>query len=200
MQQNSVRATTISVGGGLVCLIPFESGKGQERAHRLMRRIAEELRRTVAEEPIVVLGNPCHALSDYRGAWERCWRVIRIARAFGRSGALTGEDFGPLPMLVAAADVEEVRGFVNDAIGAMVAHDQANGTPYLETLSAYVREGCRSQACADAMGLHVTTLRYRLSRIKELFNIEVDTSERRFAVELAIRLYGVIDNRKAAES
>ncbi|WP_353960246.1 helix-turn-helix domain-containing protein, partial [Klebsiella pneumoniae] len=30
-------------------------------------------------------------------------------------------------------------------------------------MSAYLEEGCRGQACADRLGLHVTTLRYRLS-------------------------------------
>lgn len=49
------------------------------------------------------------------------------------------------------------------------------------------------------MGLHVTTLRYRLSRIQDLFGVDVETPEKRFAIELAIRLYGVIDNRVATE-
>jgi purine catabolism regulator len=78
-------------------------------------------------------------------------------------------------------------------------HDRENGTPYLETLSTYLQESCRSQACADSLGLHVTTLRYRLSRIQELFGIDVETPDKRFAVELAIRLHGVIDNSAAAE-
>jgi purine catabolism regulator len=43
------------------------------------------------------------------------------------------------------------------------------------------------------MSLHVTTLRYRLSRIAELFGVDVETPERRFSLELAIRLHSVID-------
>ncbi|TIW38388.1 MAG: PucR family transcriptional regulator, partial [Mesorhizobium sp.] len=53
----------------------------------------------------------------------------------------------------------------------------------------------RSGACADAMGLHVTTLRYRLSRIQEMFGINVETPEQRFAIELAIHLHGVTEGR-----
>ncbi|WP_370590656.1 helix-turn-helix domain-containing protein [Pseudomonas gingeri] len=74
------------------------------------------------------------------------------------------------------------------------AHDRKHHTPYLETLTAYLRESCRSQACADAMGSHVTTLRYRLSRIQELFGIDLETPERRFSTELAIHLQRVIDS------
>lgn len=194
-QQAGVSASIIAIEGGLVCLLPFDTSKRQEKLGRLMRRIAEELGRYFDEEPIVVAGNRCAALADYPAAWDRCSRMIRIARSFGRTGALSGQDFGPLPMLVAASDVADVRSFVQDSVGTIAEHDREHGTPYLETLSVYLREGCRSQACADAMGLHVTTLRYRLTRIQELFGIDVETPEKRFAVELAIRLHGVIDNR-----
>jgi DNA-binding PucR family transcriptional regulator len=125
--------------------------------------------------------------------------MIRIGRSFGLTGALSTQDFGPLPMLVSAADVGDVRSFVRESIGAVAEHDRENGTPYLATLSAYLEEGCRSQACADRLGLHVTTLRYRLSRIQELFGIDVETAERRFSVELALRLYGVIENHTLSE-
>ncbi len=194
LRQQSVPGHVIAVGSGLVCLFPRETAADQARIARVARRIAEILRHSFDREPIVVIGGACNGLEDYPVEWERCWRMIRIARAFGRSGALSAPDFGPLPMLIGAADAGEVRNFVEGSIGAVVAHDRANDTPYLETLAAFVRAGCRSQLCADAMGLHVTTLRYRLSRITELFGVEVDTPERRFAVELALKLHGLIEN------
>lgn len=194
MQQASVQAGLVAIEGGVVCLVPHDAGRKQERTTKLMRRIADELARYFDEAPIVVAGSQCAALEDYPAAWERCSRMIRIGRSFGLTGALSTQDFGPLPMLVSAADVGDVRSFVRERIGAIAEHDRENGTPYLETLSAYLEEGCRSQACADRLSLHVTTLRYRLARIQELFGIDFETPESRFSVELAIRLHGVIDN------
>ena len=195
MQQASLQANLIATDGGVVCLVPHDTSKRQERTTKLTRRIAEELGRYFDEAPIVVAGNRCAGLSDYPAAWERCGRMIRIGRSFGLTGAISAQDFGPLPMLVAASEAGDVRSFVHESVGAIAEHDRENGTPYLETLSTYLQEGCRSQACADTMGLHVTTLRYRISRIQELFGVDVETPEKRFAVELAIRLHGVIDNR-----
>lgn len=200
MQQASVQANLIATDGGVVCLVPYDASKRQERTAKLTRRIAEELGRYFDEAPIVVASNRCAALSDYPPAWERCARMIRIGRSFGLAGAVSAQDFGPLPMLVAACEAGDVRGFVQESVGAIAEHDRDNGTPYLETLAVYLQEGCRSQACADAMGLHVTTLRYRLARIQELFGVDVETPEKRFAVELAIRLHGVIDNRSTVRS
>ena len=93
----------IAVEGGVVCLVPWEGGKRQERTAKLTRRIAEELGRAFEEAPIVVAGNRCEGLADYPAAWERCGRMIRIGRSFGLTGALSSQDFGPLPMLVAAS-------------------------------------------------------------------------------------------------
>lgn len=194
-----MQANLIAIDGGVVCLTPYDTSKRQERTAKLTRRIAEELGRYFDEAPVVVAGNRCDALSDYPAAWERCSRMIRIGRSFGLTGAISAQDFGPLPMLVAASEAGDVRSFVQESVGAIADHDRENGTPYMETLSTYLREGCRSQACADTMGLHVTTLRYRLSRIQELFGVDVETPEKRFAVELAIRLHGVIDNRSTAQ-
>ncbi len=196
LQQSSVAAGIIVVDKGLVCLIPPDD---KERVNKLLRKIAEELGRYFGQEPFVVVSGLCTKLSDYPTAWDRCRRMIRIGRSFGRTGVFASQDFGPLPMLVAAADVEDVRGFVQDSVGAIADHDRQHATPYMETLFSYLREGCRSQACADAMGLHVTTLRYRLARIQELFGVNLDTPERRFAFELAIRLREVIDSRGSPE-
>ena len=198
LQQAGIAGAAIAVEDGLVCLVPADAGQDGARFAKLPHRIAAELGRYFEGEPVVVLSEACATLADYPIAWERCRRMIRIGRSFGRTGVFAGQDFGPLPILVAAADAPDVRGFVEDSVGALIAHDRDHGTPYLDTLFAYLREGCRSQACADAIGLHVTTLRYRLSRMEELFGIKLDTPEQRFAVELAIRLSGIIDSRVPA--
>ncbi|MEW6630496.1 MAG: helix-turn-helix domain-containing protein [Pseudomonadota bacterium] len=198
LQQVGVAGTVVAVEGGLVCLVESDAGQDGNRLGKLPGKIVEELGRYFEREPAVLASETCSTLADYPTAWERCRRMIRIGRSFGRTGVFAGQDFGPLPMLVAAAEVSDVRNFVDKSVGALIAHDREHGTPYLDTLFAYLREGCRSQACADAIGLHVTTLRYRLSRMEELFGIRLDTAEQRFAVELAIRLSGIIDSRVPA--
>lgn len=189
------RAVTVAIDDGVVCYLAVEGEKGRDRVQKLVQRLAEETARVCGEAPIVVLSGQCASLQDYPLEWERCWRMIRLSQAFNRRGVLAERDFGPLPMLMAAAKSDDVRGFVEGSIGGILRHDREHGTQYLDTLTRYLEQGCRSQACADAMGLHVTTLRYRLARIAELFQVNVDGPEQRFALELAIRLHGVINTK-----
>jgi purine catabolism regulator len=194
LERAAIHSTVIVVDNGLVCLLPSEGEKGRERLAKVQRQIADDLAHYLGAEPVLLASGVCRMLDDYPAAWERCRRLIDIARSFGRSGPISDQDFGPIPIFMAAVRGEDIRTFVNESVGAMLAHDRKHHTPYLETLTVYLRESCRSQACADAMGVHVTTLRYRLSRIQDLFGIDVETPERRFATELAIHLQRVIDN------
>jgi DNA-binding PucR family transcriptional regulator len=98
---------------------------------------------------------------------------------------------------MSAVNVDEMQTFVQGLIGAVARHDAAHGTAYLETLATFLNHGCRSQACADALGLHVTTLRYRIARLKDLFAVETDSPDQRFALQLALQFYRVIDPRNS---
>ncbi|PWC77445.1 helix-turn-helix domain-containing protein [Azospirillum sp. TSH64] len=190
---HGIAGTLVTVPAGLVCLVPAVDERSHGPVKRLMAQIARSVADILHAEPFVLLTSRCMAPPDYAEAWERSWRMIRIAEEFGRPGVLDARQFGPLPMLLAAANTHEVRGYVADSIGALIEYDRQHGTPYLETLSAYLKTGCRTKACSDQLGVHVTTLRYRLTRIEELFGIDVESPDRRFSVELAIHLSGVID-------
>jgi DNA-binding PucR family transcriptional regulator len=126
-----IHSTVIVVDNGLVCLVPSEGEKGRERLAKVQRQIADDLAHYLGAEPILLASGVCRMLTDYPAAWERCRRLINIARSFGRSG--------PIPIFMAAVGGEDIRTFVNESVGAMLAHDRKHHTPYLETLSWMVR-------------------------------------------------------------
>jgi purine catabolism regulator len=191
-RQHSPAATVAVLEDLTLCRMPEDGEAGEGRLKPLLRRIAEEGRWICGDRPIIAMSKRCEGLEDHPAAWDECKRILRLARRFDRRGLVTAQNFGHLPALLSAADTREVRAFVESAIGSVLAHDGANGTAYIETLSHFLDHGCRHQACADALGLHVTTLRYRLTRLRELFGIDIDTPERRFALELAIRLHAAL--------
>lgn len=186
--QQKPQATAAPLGDIILCRVPGSDRESGNAAKALARKAIDEAQWLVGSKPIVVIGRGCSSIREHGQVWLECERMIRLAVRFNRSGLLEARDFGPFPLLLSAADTSEVHTFVDLTIGAAVRHDAAKGTDYIKTLTVFLEHGCRSQACADAMALHVTTLRYRLGRIRELFGIEIDTPERRFALELAIRL------------
>ncbi len=168
------------------------------RWRTLARQAVDELGLATGQGVVAVRSRTCLEVSDYPSAFRDCVRVIELGRRFGRTGELTAQDFGPLPVLMSAVDTEGMGEFVRHLIGGVAAHDETRGTAYLATLSSYLDHGCRAQACAAAVGLHVTTLRYRLGRLRDLFGLAFETPDQRFALQLALRFQDVLKPSRAA--
>jgi DNA-binding PucR family transcriptional regulator len=190
------RATVVRRGGSIIVRLPADE-KRRSNGETIIRNLSAEVGAALGEMPIVVEIDPCRTPADYAAAWRECGRIRDLARRFGRRGIVRSQDFGPFSVLMSAVDVDEMHAFVHRLIGAIAHHDTAHGTAYLETLATFLDHGCRSQPCADALGLHVTTLRYRLARLKDLFAVETDTPDRRFALQLALQFYRIIDPRNS---
>jgi len=190
------RAIVVRRGGSIIVRLP-EDQKRRSDSEAIIRDLSAEVRAALGEMPIIVEADPCRTLAHYAAAWREFGRIRDLARRFGRRGIVRAQDFGPFSVLMSAVNVGEMHAFVHGLIGAIVRHDAAHGTAYLETLATFLNHGCRSQACADALGLHVTTLRYRIARLKDLFAVETDTPDRRFALQLALQFYRVIDPRNS---
>ena len=56
-----------------------------------------------------------------------------------------------------------------------------------ETALAFVQHGGNAAAMARALHLHPQTIRYRLTRLRELFGDSLDDADDRFELELALR-------------
>ena len=193
------RATVVRRGGSIIVRLP-EDQKRRSDSEAIIRDLSAEVRAALGDMPIVVEADPCRTLADYVAAWHEFGRIRDLARRFGRCGIVRAQDFGPFSVLMSAVNVDEMHAFVQGLIGAVVRHDAAHGTAYLETLATFLNHGCRSQACADALGLHVTTLRYRIARLKDLFAVETDTPDQRFALQLALQFYRVIEPRNSSDT
>jgi DNA-binding PucR family transcriptional regulator len=153
-----------------------------------IRRVVTTVESLVGVKPIAAESRVCRRLSDYRGARLECGRVLSLSRMFGKSGRVRQADFGPFAVLLSAVDQPSARAFVRDSLGAIEAYDAEHRTQLLATLAAFVDAGCRYQSCAEGLGIHVSTLRYRLERLQELFGINLEQSDSIFGLTLALKL------------
>lgn len=192
-QQRSVGATAFFDVDAFVVFLPERKG-GAKAAQTLLAQMLEEVQWLAQSKAVACLSGLCTKLEDYREARKDCGRVLELARRVGRVGIVASSDFGPLARLIAVADPDALRRFVEETIGRIETHDRRNGGEgmLLPTLDAFLTCGGRYQAAADALGVHVTTLRYRLRRLTELFDLDLEDPETRVALEVALRVRSVL--------
>jgi len=178
------------VDGGEVAAIgfPVADAKRPIQASVIERAIVQPILARWGVRPVIACGPCCQAPDDYPAAWTECGRVLDLARVFCRDGVLRQVDFGPSALLLSAFDSGLVAGFLEETLGALRAYDGKHGTTLLGTAITVVDEGGRHQVAADRLGIHVSTLRYRLRRIRELSGLDVADPEARFRLSLATRL------------
>jgi len=112
-------------------------------------------------------------------------RAADFAAALGRP-VLRHEDLGLLSLLADGGDPAALARLVDEWLGPLLAHDRARRPALLPTLAAYLDAGAHQQDSADALGVHVSTLKYRLGRLGEILGRDPSEPDIRFQLQVAL--------------
>ncbi|MDQ1490346.1 MAG: hypothetical protein QOJ23_2860, partial [Actinomycetota bacterium] len=96
------------------------------------------------------------------------------------------EDLGLLSLLADGGDPGPMAELVTEWLGPLLAHDRGRRPKLLPTLAAYLDAGAAQQATADALGIHVSTLKYRLGRIAAVTGRDLAQPDVRFQLQVAL--------------
>ena len=92
-----------------------------------------------------------------------------------------------MEMLDICNDHVNLINYCHPMIWALWEHDQAHDSELVETLFAYMQNGCNTARTAALLSLHKNTLLYRLGRIKEITGNDLASGEDLFLFHLSIR-------------
>ncbi len=90
-------------------------------------------------------------------------------------------DFSDLSMkyVFSQLDADEVKWLIDNAINVIKEYDSKNGTELLKTLEAFLFENCSYTATAKRLNIHRSTLIYRINKIMELGDIDINNYSKR---------------------
>ena len=69
---------------------------------------------------------------------------------------------------------DEILNYCNERLGKLEEYDHANGTFLLDTLLAYYMNGFSVGKTAKELFIHRNSLQYRMNKIQELIDFELD--------------------------
>lgn len=183
------------VGNFLVFLVP-EALSASVARERLEEQLLAESRRVAGQKVLLLASDRCLRLEEYCQMWQEMVRLSEWALERERYGRISSVDAGALAVLWGLLDFGAVEDFCNSALRSLRNHDRKATTPLLPTIHALLRHGGRLQPAADELGIHITTVRYRADRVRELFGLDLRNGETRFGLELALRLDALLSSTK----
>jgi len=139
-------------------------------------------------------GNPFRDLHDLRRAYVQAGAALEVIRAYritdGAAAAMLRFENCYLGHLVYTAVRQDAWLYENCAAPALVrrirSYDRKNGSSYAAVLQAFLLNERRPTETGQALGLHRNTVIYHISRMTELFGLNLDSPEMRVKLLLAL--------------
>lgn len=191
-------SATVDIAGLLVALVPAATSE-RSAFNGKVQRVRESLERAAGVDPVIVVSDICQDLLSYGDNKARCERLVQLADMLGATGLVSAGDFGSFPVLFSMADKAEVQAFLDRTVRHILGDGGKRAARRLETMRAFVDTDGRYQECADRLGIHVSTLRYRLEQINERFGADVTDPATRFDFSVALKLHDLSWSLKKAE-
>ena len=148
--------------------------------------------KTVRAEPAggacwIGVGSICRQIADFPISLRQARQALSLTARSGREGGVVCfDDLGVYRLLAIDGDPEELDRYVQQWLGDLLEHDRARSSDLVRTLAVYLHTGGSIAATADRVGIHRSTVKYRLQRIKELTELDLADPATHFAVQLAI--------------
>ena len=136
----------------------------------------------------VGIGNIANGVSELARSHVEARQALRLTRRAGGRGRIASyRSLGAFRLLLEVQSPDALRRFVGELLGPLLEYAQSRDTPLLETLEALSAARWVRRAAARQLGIHINSMTYRVERIQSLTGLQLDDSETRVAISIALR-------------
>ena len=158
-----------------------------EVARRLHSRAERELPGALV---FVGVSQVCRSMREVPAAYAEVKRFLKFGRAMQwRSGLIFVERLGLYRILLQYEELgPELIRFASDRLSPLQMYDQEHDGDLIACLRAYLAGGGEIKTTAEALRLHRNSVRYKLQRIEEIAQVDLNDAEMRFQLQLALKI------------
>ncbi|WIX98126.1 helix-turn-helix domain-containing protein [Amycolatopsis mongoliensis] len=162
---------------------------GRPDGDALYRTLTERLGSAGA----IGIGTNCDSPDDFPRSYSEARRALDIRRNSRSPDGVTAFDqLGVYRILDTGENRGEIAAFVREWLGRLLDYDKHKNADLVQTLSQYLECGGHYDETASALMIHRSTLRYRLGRIREITDLDLNDVESRLNLHMATRAWQVL--------
>jgi sugar diacid utilization regulator len=142
---------------------------------------------------------PASALGDDVRAHREALQVLKSIREHQvdtEPAVLAADDLGVARMFLASTSREDALEFARDTFGPVISGEIMKSEELLATLECFLRCERNVRDCADELGVHPNTVRYRLTNIERVARLSITTDDNDYMMAqiamTVIRLNGMV--------
>ena len=161
-----------------------------DSAHELARRLLEQID---AEYPnthlIGGISGPVMTLANWPHVYHQALQAMQLGQRLKMNQVVEFDSLGIYRLLGRLENIPAVIEFTDQVIGPLVRYDDQHRSTLVQTIDAYFNHHGNISQTAEALFIHRNTLLYRLDRIQELTNHNLNQANMRLALQLALKLW-----------
>jgi purine catabolism regulator len=179
-------------GGQHLCVFQaLKSGDSLEAAHELTRRLSEQIEVEFADAQLIGgMSGPAETLGDWPRVYKEALQAMDVGERLGLHHQIVEfNSLGVYQLLSELEDIPAVQSFALQIIGPLVAYDKDHRGSLVQTLEAYFNHHGNISQTAESLFVHRNTLLYRMDRIQELTEQDLNNADMRLALHLSLKLW-----------
>ena len=143
----------------------------------------------VQESVSVGVGRIVTGFEGVRQSHHEARQALMLGRRIHGPGQVTlFEQLGVYRLIFAAEHLPEMQGFLEETLGSLVAYDRDHGADLVHTLEAFFEANCSPKEAAQLLHVHRNTVLYRLDRIADIMQVDLNDPNARLRLHLALHV------------
>jgi purine catabolism regulator len=150
---------------------------------------SEEVQRQYPHVHIAIgLGQPARDISGWRTSYRDAVQALDLARRLQTDTPLYIGDLGVYQLILSLSDREKLLNFCERTLGSLIEYDLRQHADLIKTLEAFFACHGNLSETAKQLIVHRNTLLYRMNRINDIADIDLNRPETRLALHLALTI------------
>lgn len=159
-----------------------------------IKLIAEDIKRDIEEkinglEVSIGIGGISSELKEFKKNVLRAQKSLEVSKKCGiKSGITNYKELGIYRLFFGMRKYDEMKNLYDETLEKLKEYDKKNSASLLKTLESYIDNQRNLGKTAEKLYIHRNTLKYRVKRIEEILESNLDEEEVIFNITLAIKI------------
>lgn len=185
---------TLSQTGSILALVPTREEKQKQLKENVLH-IIERVQKEYQEVLYVGIGDSKDYLTEVRDSRNEAAAAVRVAETSYLSGrgkktnrVLCFKDLGVYTLISHVENQKLLDQYVETYLGKLIQADEIHKGNLCVTLEHYLNCNCNAKQTAEEMFVHRNTMNYRLKKISEILECNLEELEECLKLKLAFEI------------
>ena len=172
-------------------IILTDTGKDSEEFDLMIRNIQNRHREILQDLPFsICISRKSRSLQQLRTVFEECQNALNVMKRSGRNEEIIFvERMTLFDFLYASPSQDQLKVYAELVLEKLLEYDQKySGTQLIQTLFVFLENKCNLQQTSRDLNVSSSGLKYRMRRLREIGEIDLEDPKERFNLQLALNI------------